>query len=71
MMKNGGVFSNISFSVYPVNLTNPSDANEVKEVLKKKPFAVGIKDRYFMVFAKEVMMSLWIIGGTVQRNSAK
>ena len=69
MLKTGSVFSNMSFSVYPVNLKNPSNASEVREVLKKRQFAVGVKDRYFLVFAKEVMMSLWLIGGTVQRNS--
>ena len=69
MLKTGSVFSNMSFSVYPVNLKNPSNPSEVREVLKKSPFAVGVKDRYFLVFAKEVMMSLWLIGGTIQRNS--
>lgn len=71
MLKTGSVFSNMSFSVFPVNLKNPSNASEVREVLKKSQFAIGVKDRYFLVFAKEVMMSLWLIGGTVQTNSVE
>ena len=60
---------NLTFSVHPVDITNPSDVTEIRELLRSKPFVVGMNEGHMMVYAREMGVPLWIMGGVI--NSEK
>ena len=75
----GGIFSEsestsrqeIEFSVYPVDVANPSDMGEVRDILRKKKLAVALSQSHYLMFAKELSTSLFIIGGLVHKENFK
>jgi hypothetical protein len=58
----------LCFSVYPVDINNPSNVTEIRELLRNKPFVIGMQEKAMMVYAREMSVPLWIVGGVVSKE---